>query len=146
MANKDGHRRFGNVRKRESGRYQVRYPGPDGRTRTAPQTFATKTEAERALTLIEAQILSGNWTDPERAKVKLGAYAALWLEQCQGPRPRTRELYAWLLRKHIDPHLGKVSLDKLSTPIIRAWLTPSLRPGLGRLHGPRHTACSGPCL
>ena len=30
MANAEGHRRFGNVRKRESGRYQIRYPGPDG--------------------------------------------------------------------------------------------------------------------
>ena len=30
MANKDGHRRFGNVRERASGRWQARYPGPDG--------------------------------------------------------------------------------------------------------------------
>ena len=27
MANKDGHRRFGNVRKLPSGRIQIRYPG-----------------------------------------------------------------------------------------------------------------------
>ncbi|MEO3825913.1 hypothetical protein [Actinomadura sp. B10D3] len=120
MANRGGHRRFGNVRKRESGRYQVRYPGPDGRIRTAPKTFASKTEAERALTLIEAEILSGTWTDPERAKIKLGAYAELWIEQRQTLRPRTRELYAWLLRKHIAPHLGSVSLGRLSTPMIRS--------------------------
>lgn len=30
MANKVGHRRFGNIRQLSSGRYQVRYPGPDG--------------------------------------------------------------------------------------------------------------------
>ena len=30
MPNREGHRRFGNVRRRESGRYQIRYPGPDG--------------------------------------------------------------------------------------------------------------------
>ena len=34
MANKKGHRRFGNIRKLPSGRYQIRYPGPDGRMRT----------------------------------------------------------------------------------------------------------------
>jgi hypothetical protein len=39
MANKGGHRRFGNVRKLPSGRLQVRYPGPDGRTRTGPETY-----------------------------------------------------------------------------------------------------------
>jgi hypothetical protein len=67
--NKDGHRRFGNVRKRDSGRFQARYPGPDGRMHTAPETFARKSDAERYLTLIEAQIVNGDWTDPERTKV-----------------------------------------------------------------------------
>jgi len=131
MANKEGRRRFGNIRKRQSGRYQVRYPGPDGRMRTAPHTFASKTEAERALTLIEAEMLSGTWTDPERAKVKLGIYAERWIEQRQTLRPRTRELYAWLLRKHIAPHLGDVSLSKLTTPMIREWLTTLASSGVG---------------
>ncbi|MFC5754723.1 tyrosine-type recombinase/integrase [Actinomadura rugatobispora] len=123
MANKDGHRRFGNIRKLPSGRYQVRYPGPDGRIRTAPKTFATKRDADRYLTLIEGQMLSGEWTDPERAKVRLGDYAAKWIEQRQKLRPRTRELYVWLLRKHIAPHLGGVALGQLSTPMIRDWLS-----------------------
>ncbi|WP_021597229.1 tyrosine-type recombinase/integrase [Actinomadura welshii] len=123
MANRDGHRRFGNVRKLPSGRFQARYPGPDGRVRTAPNTFATKRDAERALTLIEGQILGGEWTDPDRGKVKLGDYAAKWIEQRQNLRPRTRELYAWLLRKHITPHLGAVALGQLSTPMIRDWLS-----------------------
>ena len=42
MPNKDGHRRFGNVRKLPSGRYQIRYPGPDGRMRTGPETYERK--------------------------------------------------------------------------------------------------------
>jgi integrase len=91
--------------------------------RTAPNTYATKRDAERALTLFEAQMLNGDWTDPERAKVKFSVYAARWLEQRQGLRPRTRELYTWLLRKQIEPHLGGVQLGKLSTPMVREWLT-----------------------
>ncbi len=62
MPNKQGHRRFGNVRKLPSGRYQVRYPGPDGRLRGHPQTFDRKGDAERALSLIEAQMIAGDWT------------------------------------------------------------------------------------
>ena len=46
MANKDGHRRFGNVRKLPSGRFQIRYPGPDGRIRTGPETYERKGDAE----------------------------------------------------------------------------------------------------
>jgi hypothetical protein len=79
MANQDGHRRFGNIRKRESGRYQARYPGPDGRMRSAPQTFARKAEAERYLSLIESQMVRGEWIDPERGKIRLQDYAERWI-------------------------------------------------------------------
>jgi hypothetical protein len=93
MANREGHRRFGNVRKRDSGRYQIRYPGPDGRIRTGTETYARKSDAERALVLIEAQIASGEWTDPDRGKVKLADYAAAWITQRPKLRPRTIDLY-----------------------------------------------------
>jgi integrase len=121
MANKDSHRRFGNVRRRESGRYQVRYPGPDGRTRTGPETYERKSDAEKALVIIEAQMASGEWTDPERGKVKLGDYASTWIAERPGLRPRTVDLYRWLLKKHIDPYLGGVPVGKLSARLVREW-------------------------
>ena len=121
MANRGGHRRFGNVRRRESGRYQIRYPGPDGRMRTGPETYERKSDADRALVMIEAQMRSGEWTDPERTKVKLGDYASAWITQRPGLRPRTMDLYRWLLRKHIEPHLGGVQVGKLSPRMIREW-------------------------
>ena len=121
MANKDRHRRFGNVRRRESGRYQIRYPGPDGRMRTGSETYARKSDAERALTLTEAAIVAGDWTDPERGKVSLGDYAASWIAQRPGLRVRTVDLYSWLLAKHIAPDLGGAPIGKVSTPMIRKW-------------------------
>lgn len=121
MANKNGHRRFGNVRKRESGRYQIRYPGPDGQMRTGPETYERKSDADRALVLIEAQIATGEWTDPERGRVKLADYAATWIAQRPGLRVRTMDLYNWLLAKHIAPYLGGVAIGKLSTPMVRKW-------------------------
>jgi hypothetical protein len=114
MANKDGHRRFGSIRRRESGRYQVRYPGPDGRIRTAPETYERKSDADKALVMVEAQMTSGTWTDPERGKTKLGDYAATWITQRPGLRPRTIDLYRWLLKKHIAPYLGGTPVGKLS--------------------------------
>lgn len=114
-------RRFGSIRKRESGRYQVRYPGPDGRQRTAPDTFARKSDADRYLSMVEAQMTRGEWIDPERARVTLGDYAERWIAQRPGLRPRTVALYRWLLGKHITPYLGGVELNRLDTPMIREW-------------------------
>ncbi|WP_187368142.1 tyrosine-type recombinase/integrase [Nonomuraea terrae] len=121
MANKGNHRRFGNIRKRESGRYQIRYPGPDGRMRTGTETYERKSDAERALSLIEAQIIKGEWNDPERGKVKLSDYAETWIAQRPGLRPRTVDLYRWLLKKHIAPYLGHVQIAKISTSTVRQW-------------------------
>jgi integrase len=130
MANKDGHRRFGNVRKRESGRYQIRYPGPDGRMRTGLETYERKGDAERALVIIDAQMASGSWTDPERGRIQLGDYASVWIAERPGLRPRTMDLYRWLLRKHIEPYLGSVPVGKLSARLVREWRAKLLSNGV----------------
>ena len=80
--------------------------------------------------LIEAQIASGEWTDPERGKTKLGDYAATWIVQRPGLRVRTVDLYNWLLAKHITPYLGGVPIGKLSTPMIRKWRADLLDKGV----------------
>lgn len=129
MANKDGHRRFGNIRKRESGRFQIRYPGPDGRLRTGATTYATRTEADRALTIIEAQMIAGEWTDPDRGKVRLGEYAQAWIKERPGLRPKTIENYTWLLNRHIMPTLGGVQIGKITIQMIRAWRSDLLERG-----------------
>lgn len=130
MANREGHRRFGNARKLPSGRFQVRYPGPDGRMRTGPETYERKGDAERALVLIEAQMASGEWTDPERGKVKLGDYAATWITERPGLRPRTIDLYRWLLRKHIAPELAGVPVGRMTAKLVREWRATLLADGV----------------
>jgi integrase len=132
MANRSGHRRFGNVRKRESGRYQVRYLGPDGLMRTAPETFTRKQDAEKHLALVEVQMMRGEWTDPQRAKVKLADYADRWIAERPGLRPRTVDLYRWLMRRHIAPYLGNVQLGRLDTPMIREWRARLLANGVSQ--------------
>jgi len=123
-------RRFGSIRRRESGRYQARYPGPDGRTRTAPDTFARKSEAERYLTLVEGQILRNEWIDPERGKVTVTDYGERWIRERPNLRPRTVNLYASLFRLHIKPHIGDVEVGRLTTPMIREWRTRLLDNGV----------------
>lgn len=132
MGNKPGHRRFGNLRKLRSGLYQVRYPGPDGRMRTAPRRFERKRDAERYLSLIEAQQLRGEWVDPERGKVRLQDYALNWIAQRPGLRPRTAELYGWLLHKHIAPYLGDVPVAKITPEMVREWRAQLLGNGVSQ--------------
>lgn len=131
MANKDGHRRFGAIRKLPSGRFQVRYLGPDGRMRPGPETYATKAEAERSLTLIEAQLMRREWIDPDRGKIELGKYADQWITD-RTLRPRTIELYRQLLRTHITPTLGGVQICDLTTPMVRSWRSKLRRSGVSQ--------------
>jgi hypothetical protein len=70
--NRPGHRRFGNVRRLPSGRYQASYRGLDGLRKYAPDTFERKTDAERFLALVEVQLGSGDWANPAQAKARLG--------------------------------------------------------------------------
>jgi integrase len=130
MPNKTGHRRFGNVRRLPSGRYQARYLAPDGRMRSHPDTFERKGDAERVLTLIEAQMIHGDWTDPQGAKVRLNEYANDWITQRAGLRPRTADLYRWLVAKHITPYIGKLPIGKLTTQAIRQWRAELLSRGV----------------
>jgi len=97
------------------------YLGPDGQCRNAPETFGRKSDADRVLSLIESQMARGEWTDPERGKVKLADYAETWITERPGLRPRSADNYRWLLTKHIEPHIGGVPVGKLSAPLIRQW-------------------------
>jgi integrase len=114
-------RRFGRVRQLPSGRYQARYQGPDGLDRAAPETFGSKTDAEVWLTLKEAEILNGDWTNPDDGKVPLADYAQTWIADRPGLRPKTVELYGYLLRKHIAPVLGGLAIADIQASKVRRW-------------------------
>lgn len=120
MANKDGHRRFGNVRQRSSGRWQARYPGPDGVMRPAPNTFATKRDAEQWLTLTEAAMLRGDWIDPLLSKITLDEFGKRWIKE-RKLGDRTREEHERLFRLHVAPFLGHKSIGDIGTDTVRTW-------------------------
>ena len=89
-----GKRRFGRVRQLPSGRWQARYQGPDGVDRPAPETFGNKTAAERWLSLKEAEIVRGEWINPDDGKVSLADYAEMWIDERTELRPKTLTLNA----------------------------------------------------
>jgi integrase len=116
-----GKRRFGRVRELPSGRWQARHRGPDGIDRPAPRTFDSKTSAERWLTLTEAEIIHGDWTDPDAGRVLFGKYASDWIEERPGLRPKTSELYRYLLRRHLGPVFDARPVAEIREPHVRRW-------------------------
>ncbi|MEH1012548.1 site-specific integrase [Micromonospora sp. CPCC 206060] len=124
-------RHFGRVRKLPSGRYQVRYPGPDGVLRPADTTFDRKRDAELWLSAKEAEIARGEWLDPEGGKVTLREYGEAWIKERPKLRPKTVVLYEGLFRLHIAPALGKMRLAEITTPRLRKWRRDLLDGGVG---------------
>lgn len=124
-------RTFGAVERLASGRWRARYTGPDRRMRPAPVTFETKADADAWLVTVRADMLRGQWSPPERARVIFADYVATWLRQ-KAPhlRPRTQDLYAraaarWLLApvgtgRH-GVELGPLPLPAISAALVREW-------------------------
>ncbi|WP_224387491.1 tyrosine-type recombinase/integrase [Pseudonocardia sp. ICBG1293] len=118
---KGSRRRFGSVRKTPIGEYQVSYLGPDRRRHFAPHRFKRERDADRWLNKVEALIVAGDWTNPECGRVPLGDYAEQWISQRPALRPRTVELYRWLLRRYIAPEIGAVPIAGLTSAAVRQW-------------------------
>ena len=140
-----GSRDFGSIRRLPSGRWQARYYGPDGVRRTAPETFERKGDAARWLATTEAEMIKGEWRDPERA------------EQLSPSTPRRGS--------SSDPAsaLGRSSCTRVCSVGTSRRISPASpwprstttrprsgpgaptcsRPGSRSASRPRHTACSG---
>jgi integrase len=123
-------RSFGYIRRLPSGHFQASYIAPNGHRRTAPQTFSNKTDAGEWLTRIQVSILDGRWRDPVLGRQLLTDYATTWIDQRPGLRPRTVDLYRWLLKRHIEPHFGRITLDDLTPMAVRRWRSALLADGV----------------
>ncbi|MGP4096533.1 N-terminal phage integrase SAM-like domain-containing protein [Nonomuraea sp. KM90] len=89
--------------------------------RTAPNTFATKKEAEIWLTKKEAELLAGDWLNPDLGKVAFKEYGSTWIDERPGLRPKTVQLYEGLLRIHLLPSFGNCAMSEVKVAHIRKW-------------------------
>jgi integrase len=115
-----GKRDWGRIRQLPSGRWQARYPGPDGKLRPAPQTFERKADASNWLANKRAEINRDEWIDPDAGKVTFRLYAETWIKE-RDLADTTAERYEGILRNHVQPHFGDRRLSEIKEPIIRQW-------------------------
>ncbi len=119
-----GRRRFGAVRKLPSGRWQVRYRDPDTQSyRSATQTFTTKTEAARWLSVLEADMTRGHWHDPKRGDVPFSEVAERWYATKLHLRPTTKHIYRTLLDRHIRPTFADEPIGSITKLSVQMWIS-----------------------
>jgi integrase len=123
-------RRFGRIRKLPSGRWQVRFPTPDGRLVTGPQTFDTKTAADRFLSGVETDQGRGRWVDHRLGRGTVDEWAQRYLATTNHLKPKTRLGYESLTRTCIVPVLGQTPVGDLRPIDVREWVSGMTTRGL----------------
>ena len=76
----------------------------------------TRREVADKLARLNADSITGTLTEPNR--ITVGEYLNRWLRDdvAQSRRPSTAEGYELMVRKHINPHIGGLHIQKL-TPL-----------------------------
>ena len=82
----------------------------------------------------ESEIKRGDWLDSSAGAVPFAKYAADWLDQRQ-LSPKTAQLYELLLRLHLAPTFGEMSIGDIRQEHVRAWRAAELKTG-SKLHPP----------
>src|SRR5688572_16991847 len=112
-------RDFGSIRELPSGRWQTRYT--DGGGSPHSRTFPNRRDAVAFLATVHTDVHRGSWHDPEAARVRFDEYTTSWLDARVGLKPTTRQLYGWLLTKHLIPAFGRMRLEDITPARVRSW-------------------------
>jgi integrase len=114
-----GRRQFGSVRRLPSGKWQVRYHNGLGERVVAPDTFATKADAQRWLAVAQADILRGTFIDPSAGRITFAEWAEDWLASKPGKRATSLARDRAALRTHLIPALGPLPLSAITPMHVR---------------------------
>jgi len=69
--------------------------------------------------LKEAEIVSGDWLNPDAGRVLFKDYAEAWVRERPGLRLKTIERYECVVRLHLVPILGGLSVAEIKEPHVR---------------------------
>jgi integrase len=129
LAGKTGHRGWGWLRRRASGRWQASYIGPDLARHYAPSTYSARMDGEAWLAAERRLIELDQWTSPKIRSaaqtcrgISVADYLHNWIAQRANIGDGTRYAYQNNLRVHIAPKpLGALPLSALTPEAVRSW-------------------------
>jgi integrase len=111
---------MGHLRRVDSGRWEARYRGPDGREHS--RRFSTKREAQAFLERTGADRQRGEWRDPQGAKVLMADWVDAWWATTVNLRPSSRARDEAYIRNHVLPAFGDLPLGGITQLDVRAWV------------------------
>lgn len=88
---------------------------------TPGRSFATKVDATLWLSEAQTDLERGQALDASGTKRTVKSYATTWLAGRRDLRPKTLDLYRYLLDKFILPPIGDVPVGKIDPATIRRW-------------------------
>ena len=97
----------------------ARWRDPDGRQRK--RSFPRRVDADRFMTKISAEMLRGDYVDPNDPTL-LRDYAESW-RHAQVHRPTTQLHVEGNLRRHVYPYFGQRRLGTIRPSEVQAWVT-----------------------
>ena len=101
-------------------RYDVRYRTPAGKIQT--KTFKKKKDAETFQRLTEADVITGDWTDPRLGKITFAEWWAQWWPTTVNLRPSTRARDESYYRNHLLPAFGATPIAAIDHTAVTVWV------------------------
>jgi len=108
------------IHKLLSGRWEVRYRDPNGRSRQL--RFDTRGQARDHIAKARTQGIDGTYIAPERGRMTFGAWCDEWWATKVDLRARTLARYERDLRLHIRPRWDRRPLAKITKTEVQAWV------------------------
>src|SRR5262245_20914217 len=108
------------VTKLDERRWRARYRDDAGKEHR--KDFTKKTDAERWLDGVKASLVRGDYVDPRRARMTVGAWADSWMAGRVHLKPKTVAGYQSLLETRIRPRWENVPLVKVQNADVAAWV------------------------
>ncbi len=120
------------ITKREVARgvvLDVRYRDPNGRSRR--RTYPRAADARAFAKTVEADVVRGEYLQPDLARSKFDRWAAAWLRTTADLRPKTQVGYESMLRVNVLPHFTGRAVGRIEPVHVRQFLAELTAAGAG---------------
>jgi integrase len=107
------------IQKRRNGVWRARYRDLAGREHA--RHFDRKTDAQRWLDTVTADLLTGRYLDPRAGRATFETFATSWL-QAQTSDVATRAAVESRVRNHLLPTFGPMELRAIRPSAVQSWL------------------------
>lgn len=107
------------ITKRPDGVWRARYRDREGKEHA--RHFQRKVDAQQWLDETTANLVTGVWVNPSRARGTVQSQAEAWLSSHPDWTPSTRARNESIVKNYVMPRWGAVRLGDLTTDAIQGW-------------------------